>query len=213
MPDCAPNAYREEQALKLLKIPFAKNSLFAILLRSPWWISLAIGVGIGAVAAALLPELYRTAGALSGFPFLVISGMAAWRQRQLPSSARIQQTHTAISAMAWPAFSALLEQAFTRDGYTVKRGPGTPVDFVLERQNRRMLVSARRWKSARIAQDSLRALQAAREASDDMTTDALLIGLGELTDTARPYAAEQRIAIWQLAEVAQALKGMALAKT
>lgn len=195
-----------------MKLEMAKNSLFSILLRSPWWASVAIVVVLGLVAAALLPDTYRVAGALSGFPFLIIAAVAAWRQRQLPSAARVEQTQAAVRAMAWPAFAALLEQAFTRDGYTVTRGPGTPVDFVLERQGRRMLVSARRWKSARTALDVLRALQAARDEHDDRPTDALLIGLGELTDAARPFAAEQCIAVWQVAEVAQALRGLALGR-
>ena len=40
--------------------------------------------------------------------------------------------------------------------------------------------------------------------------DALWIGLGALTDTARPYAAEHGIAVWQVAELAQALRGLPL---
>lgn len=196
-----------------MKLQMRPNSLFAILLRSPWWISVAIGGGIGLVGMALVPESWRIAAALSGFPFLVVGGIAAWRQSKLPSAARIDQTQQAVAAMAWPAFAALLEQAFVRDGHTVQRGSAKDeVDFTLERRGRRMLVSARRWKSARTGLEALRALQAAREASnDDMPNDALLIGLGELTDTARPFAAEHRIAIWQAPELAQALNGLPLA--
>ena len=193
-----------------MKLTMAKNSLFAILLRNPWWISAGLAVAIGLVAAALLPEAYRVAGALSGLPFLVIAGLAAWRQRQLPSAARVAETHAAVSRMGWAAFAPLLEQAFVRDGYTVARGSGNAVDFVLEKQSRRMLVSARRWKSAHTGLETLRALQTAREAHDDLPTDALCIGLGELTETARPFAAEHRIAIWRAAEIAQALRGMTL---
>ena len=195
-----------------MKFRMAKDSLFAILLRSPWWASTGIGVGIGLVAMALMPESWRVAAAVSGFPFLVIGAMAGWRQSRLPSDARVEQTQQAVAAMAWPAFAALLEQAFRRDGYSVRRGAAhDAADFVLERQGRRMWVSARRWKSARTGLETLRALQAAREAADDdMPNDALCIGLGELTDTARPFAAAQRIAIWQAAELAQALRGLTL---
>lgn len=52
-----------------------------------------------------------------------------------------------------------------------------------------------------------RALQAARKATE--APDALCICLGELTDNARLFAAEHRIAIWQSAELAQALHGQA----
>lgn len=199
-----------------MKFQMAKNSLFAILLRSPWWASAGLGLAVGLLGAALLPEAYRVAGALSGFPFIVISAMAAWRGKDLPSAARVEQTQQALSAMAWPAFAALLEQAFQRDGYTVvAREPrATPaVDFVLERKGRRMLVCARRWKSARTGIEPLRALQSARDAAgDELPNDALLIALSEPTGSARTFAAEHRIAFWQAAELAQALRGVPLAR-
>lgn len=40
--------------------------------------------------------------------------------------------------------------------------------------------------------------------------DALFIGLGEVSDTAQPYAAEHGIALWQLPELAKALQGLPL---
>jgi restriction system protein len=194
-----------------LKFQMAKNSLFATLLRSPWWVSIAIAAVLALLAMALLPADYRAAGVLSTLPFVVIGAIAARRQWRLPSAAQVSQTLEAVGAMGWPAFAKLLEEAFRRDGYTVQRGTATPVDFELERRGRTMLVCARRWKSARTGVDALRALQTAREASD--APDALYIGLGELTDSARPFAAEHRIAVWQAAELAQALRGLPLRPT
>jgi restriction system protein len=193
-----------------LKFQMAENSLFAILLRSPWWISLALAVVLGGLFAALLPADYRVIGALSGFPFAVIGVIAFVKQWRQPSAARIEQTRQALASMAWPAFAALLEQAFKRDGYTVQRRNEDAWDFLLERQGRTMLVSARRWKSARTGLEGLRALQAAREAAE--AADALAIGLGELTENAVPFAAQQRIAVWQAAELAQALRGLPLGR-
>ncbi len=185
----------------------AKNSLFAILLRSPWWVSVSIAAALALLSAALLPPDYRVVGALSGLPFAVVGALAARRQRHLPSASRVSETGAAVAAMTWPVFSGLLEQAFARDGYTVQRGTAASFDFELERQGRKMLVCARRWKSARTGLDALRALQSARDAAE---ADALYIGLGELTDQARAFAAEHRIAVWQTAELAQSLRGLAL---
>lgn len=186
----------------------AKNSLFAVLLRSPWWISLAIAATLSLVAAAFLPDGYRAVGALSTLPFVVIAAIAAVRQSRLPSAAKVASTQQALSTMAWPEFAGLLEQAFRRDGWSVQRVNTAGVDFDLERQGRHMFVSARRWKSARTGLEALRALQTAREAGD--AADALCIGLGELTDNAVPFAAEHRIAVWRAPELAQALRGLAL---
>ena len=189
-----------------MKIQMAKNSLFAVLLRSAWWVSASIAAALVLLSLALLPAEYRVVGALSATPFVVIAALAARRQWRLPSEASVQQAQQVVSAMAWPPFAEVLEQAFRRDGYTVHRGTTPEFDFELDRQGRKMLVCARRWKTARTGLESLRALQAARERLG--AADALHIGLGELTDNARPFAAEHRIAIWRAAELAQALRGL-----
>ena len=194
-----------------LGFKMSQNSLFAVLLRSPWWISVLLAVALGGVAAALLPAEFKGAGALSGFPFLVIGAMAAWRQWRLPSSARVLLTTQAVSAMTWPQFAGLLEQAFQRDGYSVQRGKSDAFDFQLTRQGRSTLVAARRWKSQRTGLQTLKALQAAREAAG--AADALLISLGELTDNARPFASAQQITVWRAQDLAGALRGLPLAAT
>ena len=189
-----------------MKLRMARNSLFAVLLRSPWWISAVIALALGMASFALLPEQFRVVGALSGLPFAVIAALAARQQWRLPSAARVAETHAALGAMAWPAFADLLEQSFRRDGYSVERSEAAGVDFVLERKGRRLLVCARRWKSARTGMEALRTLQAAREATD--AADALYIGLASLTETARLFAAEHRITIWHASELAHALRGL-----
>ena len=186
----------------------AKNSMFAVLLRSHWGLSLAIALVVGLVAAAVLPAEYRVVGAMTGLPFAFISALAAWRQWKLPSAARIEQTRVAVAAMAWPEFSQLLEKAFTRDGYSLQRGKAETSDFVLERQGRRMVVSARRWKSARTGMELLQGLVAARDEAE--APDALCIALGEFGDKARTFATANRIAVWQAPEIAFALRGMPL---
>jgi restriction system protein len=189
-----------------LKLRMAENSLFAILLRSSAWVSFAIAAVLALAAAALLPEGYKIVGALSASPFAVIGVVAALRQWRQPSADEVERVREEATRLAWPAFSQRLEDVFRRDGYEVRRLDGrNGMDFELERRGRRMAVSARRWKSARTGAEALRALQAAREAGD--IADALYIGLGELSENARPYAAQHRIAIWGGFELAQAFKG------
>ena len=190
-----------------VKLRMAENSLFAILLRQRWWVSASIAVAIGLVAAALLPAQWRIAGALSGFPFAVIAAMAAWRGRHTPSDNRVAQVDAAVRAMAWPAFADLLEQAFRRDGHEVRRLNGGGADFELQRKGKTLLVSARRWKSARTGLEPLRELQAAREKAD---AAALYIGLGEISEPAATFSAQNRIAFWQARELAESLRGVTL---
>ena len=110
-----------------MKFKMPRNSLFAVLLRAPWWVSLAIAAVLSLVLAALLPDDYRVVGALSTFPFVVIAALAAWRQAQLPSAAEVARTQEAGAAMPWGAFSPRPEAAFRHDGYHGPRGQAGPV--------------------------------------------------------------------------------------
>lgn len=186
-----------------MKLRMSENSLFAILLRSRWWISLLIGMGIGLVAAALLPAQWRLGGALSGMPFLVIAVLAARRQWHQPSAAAVQRAAETLGALPWPAFEGLLTRGFEREGYRVKPLPAGRggADLELERNGQRTLVAARRWKSARIGVEALKPLLAARDAAE--ADAALFIGLGELSEQARPYATENGLQVWQAAELAK----------
>jgi len=186
----------------------AQNSLFAILLRSPWWISAAIALALALLGLAVLSDSFRILAVVSGVPFAVIGAVAARRQWHLPSAARVSETRDALARMPWSAFGDLLEQSFRRDGYTVSKSKAGAVDFELNRNGRRMLVCARRWKSARTGLDALRALQAERDAADQ--PDGLYIGLGALTDTALSFAREHGIAVWDAGELARALRGLPL---
>ncbi|MCP5287488.1 MAG: restriction endonuclease, partial [Burkholderiaceae bacterium] len=163
-------------------------------------------VGLGTTAAALLPDGYRALGASAGLPFAVIGAMAAWRQRRLPGAAEIERIRQAVARMAWPAFADLLEQAFRREGHTVIRGDGRAWDFEIELGGQRTRVAARRWKSAQTGLDTLRALQATREADD--VAQAHVIGLGPLSDAARAFASDKGIEVWQAPEIARALHGL-----
>ncbi|HEY6133888.1 MAG TPA: restriction endonuclease, partial [Rubrivivax sp.] len=139
-------------------------------------------------------------------PFVLVGAIAARRQWRLPGAAQTERTVQALNAMTWPGFSKLLEEAFRRDGYTVRPGTTASVDFELERGGRHTLVCARRWKSARTGVEVLRALHAARTACD--ASGAMVISLGELTDSARPFATEHAITLWQAPELALALRGL-----
>ncbi|NUN60705.1 MAG: restriction endonuclease, partial [Burkholderiaceae bacterium] len=72
-----------------MKFKMSPNSLFAILLRSPWWISFALVGLFSLAAAAVLPREYLFAGILGTFPFFAVGCVAAWRQWRAPSAARM----------------------------------------------------------------------------------------------------------------------------
>ena len=119
-----------------------------MLLRSSCWISFAIAATITAVAIALLPETHRILGTVSGLPFLVIGCIAAWKQSQAPSRARIDSTLAAVRAMSWAEFSRAIEMAYRQQGYAVSALSGTAANFEITKDGRTALVNCKRWKVA-----------------------------------------------------------------
>ena len=178
-----------------------ENSLFAVLLRSPWWISLLVAVGTAVASRFMLvkfdfPELYALFVAL---PFLVISCAAGWTQLRAPSAAKIAAGMDKLRGMSWDEFAAALEAAYRREGYDVKR-VHSAADLELEKAGRLTLVAAKRWKATRTGIEPLRELDTLRQKKE--ASNAIYVAAGEVTDTARAFAAKSGIRLLEAAELA-----------
>jgi restriction system protein len=187
-----------------------ENSLFAILLRSPWWMSIAIGAVLGAIAIAFLPGEYRAVGAITGLPFFVIGGIAAWKQWQAPSRSRIDKTLTTVRAMSWPEFSQAIEGAYQRQGYRVSALNGGVANFEITKEGRTALVSCKRWKVARTGVEPLSELHASKEARD--AHECIYVAAGEISDNARAFAVRHAIKLVGAAELARLMPAAGRAK-
>jgi restriction system protein len=185
-----------------MKLRMHENSLFAVLLRSPWWISIAIALGLAAAGRLLVPDLYAI---FIGLPFLVIGAIAAWKQLRAPSARKVAASMDAARAMAWGDFSRAIEEGFRRDGYKVSRLTGSDADFEVTKAGRVSLVSCKRWKAARTGVEPLRELDAARRARE--AHEAIYVAAGEISDNARAFAAEKNIRLAHGAELARLLRG------
>lgn len=186
-----------------MKLKMSPNSLFAILLRSPWWISLVIVAVFALASRALLPEAYVAYGVLGGFPFLVIGIMAAWRQWHTPSPASVAGILGRAGAMSWRDFSSAVEYAFDRQGYSVARLNSRSADFRLVKDGRISLVSCKRWKAASHGIDALRELALEKEAQG--ADQSIYISLGQVTDKARRFAQANGIHLMAGNDLAQLL--------
>jgi len=189
-----------------VKFKMAEKSLFAILLRSSWWVSFAIAAGVMLVARAVLPEQYVVGGMLAALPFLGIGVVTAWRQLRAPSAARVASALEAVEAMSWREFSGALEDAFRRDGYVTRRLEGSAADFEMTRAGRTSLVSCRRWKARSTGAESLRDLCALKEARD--AHEGIYVAIGGVTENARRYAAEKKLRVLEGVELAQLMQGV-----
>ena len=169
----------------------AENSLFAILLRSPWWVSAAVAFGFAGLAFAMFHDEWRYYIAFFAAPFAVIACIAFWKQMRAPSARRVATTLETVRAMSWNEFAAALESGFRRDGYDVSRLPGPAADFEIAKEGRRAVVAGKRWKVARTGIEALRELEGAKDARD--AHESIYVIAGDLTDNARAFAAQKRI--------------------
>lgn len=195
-----------------MKLEMAENSVFAVLLRSPWWVSIAVAGGVYVLAKFLLDKFSTLPGIYALFvplPFVIIGAYAGWQQLRAPSGARIATMLEALRAMQWEEFSGAIEQAYKRAGYGVTRIAGAQADFELERAGRRSLLACKRWKATRTGVEPLRELHAAAQARD--AHECLYVSAGELTDNARAFAAEKGIRLVHGAELAKLLPRAGLA--
>ena len=188
-----------------MKLTMNKNSLFAILLRSPWWVSGGIAAALYAVARLLLPEEFGLYALFLALPFLVIAVYVGWQALRAPSEAGIAVTLDALRSMAWKEFSAAVEEAFRRDGYGVTRVEAAAVDFQLTKSGRVSVVGCKRWKVARTGIEPLRELDAARQACD--APECIYISAGEVSENARAFAAEKLIRLLHGAELVRLFAG------
>ncbi|MDA1118833.1 MAG: restriction endonuclease [Proteobacteria bacterium] len=176
------------------------NSLFAVLLRSAWWISALIALGVFAVVRLIMPDHYA---AFATLPFVVIAAVGAWKQISAPSSEKIAASIESVREMTWEGFSGVLEEGLRRDGYSVARTGGAQADFEITKAGRVSLVACKRWKAARTGIEPLRELQAAAEARE--AAESLYVLTGEISDTARAFATEKKIRLIHGAELVKLL--------
>ncbi len=190
-----------------MKFKMSENSLFAVLLRSPWWISFVVVGLITLAAGAFLPKEYFVVGALAGFPIFVVGCMAAWKQLRAPNPAKVAEMLDAVASMPWRSFADTLATAWERAGYTVERlnaDGNNAADMRLTLGGKTTLVSAKRWKAATHGVEPLRELQAAMAAAD-ASAGVYVAALGQVSDNARVYARDHGIVVLQGDAVAQLL--------
>jgi restriction system protein len=184
-----------------VQIKMHDNSLFATLLRKPFWVSALVATAIFSLLRYFLPWEFALFAAA---PFIAISAWVAWKQLRAPGAARIAKTIEHLRAQSWDDFARDVEEAYRREGYAVSRLGDAHADFELVQGAYCTLVACKRWKAVRTGIEPLRELQAAREARE--AHYCVYVATGEITEQARAFAAERKISLLQGAELATLLR-------
>ena len=187
-----------------MQFKMSKNSLFAILMRSPWWVSMLVAVAVAVAAHFALPLKMENYAWVMGLPFVVVGATAAWKQLRVPSPERVAATLQAAGALSWRDFADAMEEALKKDGYTVTRLSGPAADFALDKQGRTALLSCKRWTAARHGLEPLRELETARE--KQQAQEAIYVSIVALTENAQRFATDKGMRVLQGVALAQMLR-------
>ena len=171
------------------RMKMAKNSLFAILLRSPWWVSLGLVGAIVLVSNALLEPGVRVFGWMGAFPFVVITAMAFKRQWGQPSAKQQAAALAQLQDMSTAQLGTALVAAFERQGFVVEKLKAPGADLLLRKNGEATVVSYSRWKMARPGVEALKELQKAQ--TQHQADHATFVHLFALSDSAQRWQSSQ----------------------
>ncbi|HEV7823149.1 MAG TPA: restriction endonuclease [Burkholderiales bacterium] len=166
----------------------SKESLFAVLSRQPWWLSVLVAGALFGSAQLFLPGMIAAAIAI---PFVGIAFYAGWRQLRAPGATDVEALLARIRNMPWENFSAVISEAYRRDGYAVSEVHKGAIDLKLDKAGRVAIVSCKRWKAAQTGVGPLRDLLEAKDAQD--AAECIYVAAGDFTSNARDFAKQKSI--------------------
>ncbi|MDH5535370.1 MAG: restriction endonuclease [Betaproteobacteria bacterium] len=173
----------------------ASESLFTILSRQPWWLSMLVGALLFAAMQLIFPAL----APFVALPFIGIGAWLGWKQLRAGVPFDVPERLAKLREMPWENFSLVVSEAYRRQGYTVEPSKSGAFDFRLRKNNRLTLVQCRRWKVSQVGENPLRELNQAIEKQD--AYNAIAITAGEFSEKARSFVATTPITLVSGAEL------------
>jgi restriction system protein len=173
----------------------SQTTLFQLLARQPWWITVLVAFGMFWVAYAFYPPV----APFFALPFALLAiyiGFKQWRSG-VPSDPSEQLQ--ALRDMSWESFSAAVCAAYRKQGYTVKPAREPGYDFALAKDGRITLLQCRRWKVNQVGADPVRDL--ARAVDRAQAYRGICLATGEFSLPARKIAAAEPVALVSGAEL------------
>ena len=177
-----------------------QTTLFQVLARQPWWISVLVAFAMFWIAYAVYPPV----APFFALPFVVLAlyiGFKQWRSG-VPSNPD-EQLET-LRTMSWESFSAAVCDAYRRQGYAVSPSREQGFDFTLTQDGRVTLLQCRRWKVNQVGAEPVREL--ARAVDRMQAYRGICLATGEFSGPARKIAASEPVALVSGAELVMLVK-------
>lgn len=166
-----------------------QTTLFQLLARQPWWLSVLVAFAMFWLAYAVYPPV----APFFALPFVVLAlyiGFTQWRSG-VPSNPH-EQLET-LRNMSWESFSAAVCDAYRRQGYAVSPSSEQGYDFTLTQAGRVTLLQCRRWKVNQVGAEPVREL--ARAVDRAQAYRGICLATGEFSGPARKIAAAEPVAL------------------
>ena len=179
----------------------AQETLFRILSRQPWWVTLLAGFGIYALARVI----YEPIAPFMAVPFVALSvyiGYSQWRGGAVVNAV---ERLVELRAMSWDAFSTALTDAYRRDGYSVAPADGAGYDFKLEKGARVTLLECRRWKVSQVGAAPVREL--AKAVDREEAYKGICVTCSDFTAPARDLATKEPVTLVSGRELVELVGG------
>ena len=167
----------------------AKDTLFHLLSRQPWWITVLVALAVFWIAYAIFPPI----APFAPVPFVLLAIYIAFVQWRRGAPQDVAQRLSELRAMPWDTFSAALTRAYAKQGYTVLPPEGRGYDFKLVKDGRITLLQCRRWKVNQVGAGPVREL--ARAVDQSEASRGICIAAGEFSAPARSFAAGEPITL------------------
>lgn len=185
----------------------SQNSLFAILLRSPWWYSALIGFVFIAISLAFFGGQYLLLGIFGAIPFFGVAGHVGYKQSKLPSQKRVSEVEAQARGMRSSQIAQKIAQSYTDARFDSEVFKGDAADLMLIRGNRTYLLCTNRFKVGNTGVEPLKQLVAAGEKAE--ATGYLYVALGGVSAAAKDYAEQNDVELIQASRLAQYFDGTA----
>ncbi|MFK7967166.1 MAG: restriction endonuclease [Burkholderiaceae bacterium] len=176
-----------------MKWQMAENSLFAMLLRAPWYTSVGLSLASVGLSFALLPGPYVVFGLAASLPFIGIACYVLYKLAQKPRASVVEAVDGRMRQMNAKEFAAELTRLFQQSGHTVEPGKKPPVDLVVTKGWRVSLVNFKKWKAAHLGIEQVRSLYELKDEHE--ANNVKIVTLGRVSETAGKYAQEHNIEI------------------
>jgi restriction system protein len=166
-----------------------KDTLFHILSRQPWWVTLIVAFALYWVALWIFPPV----APFITVPFVVLAGYIGYTQLRSGSPADAGERLAALRDMSWDEFSAAVTAGYRKQGYDVAPSEGRGYDFRLTKGGRVTLLQCRQWKVNQVGVAPIRELAKAVERDD--ASRGICLAAGDFSAPARKAASSEPVTL------------------